>query len=138
METSCFSSRIGRVNIFGRMVSLQKGLDDLFTWYMAQNVKISVILISCDVDMSKTRLDKFRWRCYMMYSKCQSHKVLLLKKDVQQKGKDVQPFCWTSTPKEKIYFQYEIKLKRDVLWTTLSYFSLFIGKLVHDYLFTTG
>ena len=41
-----------------------------------------------NVDMSKTRLvKKFRWRYYMTYLKCQSHNVLLLKKDVQQKGK---------------------------------------------------
>ena len=49
LETRCFSSHIGRLNVFGWMVSLQKGLDDLFTWYTVQNGKISIILISCDV-----------------------------------------------------------------------------------------
>ena len=45
--------------------------------------KISIILTSCNEDVLKTRLGKkFKWRYSMTYSKCESHKALLLKKDV--------------------------------------------------------
>ena len=100
-----FSSCIGSVNVLGRMLWSQKGLDNLFTWYVVQHGKISVILISCDEDTSKTRQGKkFRWRYCMTYSKCQSHKALVLKKDVLQRGKEIPQYCWTLIPKEKRIF----------------------------------
>ena len=95
------------------MVWPRKGLNELFTWYAAQNEKISVILIRCNEDTSKTRQDKkFRWKCCMTYLKYQSHKALLLKKNVRQKGKEILQNCWTSTPKEKSIFSVGNKIQR--------------------------
>ena len=64
--------------------------------------KKPLIFISCDEDTSNTSLGKkFRYSGCMTYLKCQSYKALLLKKNVQQKGKEILKNSWTSTPKEK-------------------------------------
>ena len=77
LETGCFWSCNRRVNVFGMLVGSWKGLNNLFTWYEVEIGKISVILINCVKDISKTRLGKkFKWKCCMTYSKYQFHKVL--------------------------------------------------------------